>query len=154
MNRTTFGSSREKLIGLHIDNIPNKKFAKEVYKSLSGKTGHFEGEYISLAGKKTSYIKAIWIPIKQKGKILSGVGIVEDITKRKKAEEALRHYKRAVECSADIIAGVDRDYTYLFANKAYLEHHQLKEEQVIGHHFGNVVGKPYFENNIKSTIIA
>ncbi len=86
----TFGSSREKLIGLDIADIPDKQFAKEVYKSLDGEPGYFEGEYHSYSGRKTSYVKASWMPIKQKGEILSGVGIVEDITDRKRAEASLR----------------------------------------------------------------
>ena len=87
---STFGSSREKLVGLDIDSIPNKKFAEEVCKSLNGQSGYFEGEYSSYTGNKTSYIRAIWIPIKEKGEILAGVGIVEDITERKKANESIQ----------------------------------------------------------------
>ena len=117
---TTFGSSREALIGLDIDNIPNKKFAKEVYKSLNGKPGYFEGEYSSYTGKKASYIKAIWIPIKQKGEILSGVGIVEDITERKKAEEALRLSQGKLSAMllslTDNVSMMDRDLNILWAN--------------------------------------
>ena len=44
----TFGSSHEKLIGLDIDDIPDKMFANEVYKSLNGELGYYEGEYTSL----------------------------------------------------------------------------------------------------------
>ena len=110
---TTFGSSREKLIGLDIDNIPNKKFAKEVYKSLNGKFGYFEGEYSFYTAKKTSYIKAIWIPIKRKGKILAGVGIVEDITDQKRAEEALNSEKERLAVTlrsiGDAVITTDRD---------------------------------------------
>jgi PAS domain-containing protein len=87
---TTFASSREKLIGLDIDDIPDKMFANEVYKSLNGEFGYYEGEYISYTGRKKSIIKANWIPIFRDGNVIAGVGIVEDITKRKRAEEALR----------------------------------------------------------------
>lgn len=68
---------------------------------------------------------------------------------QKQADEVLQQYKRAVEGSMDIMAAVDKDYTYLFANKAYLERHKLNEEQVIGRHFGEVVGEQYFENDLK-----
>ncbi len=93
---STFGSSREKLAGLDIDNIPNKKFAEEVYKSLNGKSGYFEGEYSSYTGKKTSYIRANCIPIKEKGEILAGVGIVEDITERKHAEDERLKFEKQI----------------------------------------------------------
>ena len=67
----------------------------------------------------------------------------------KKSEKAMQQYKRAVESSIDLMVEFDRNYTYLFANKGYLKYHQLNEEQIIGHHFGEVVGEDYLENNIK-----
>ena len=69
--------------------------------------------------------------------------------RHKKAEKAMQQYKRAVESSLDLMVELDRDYTYLFANKGYLEYHQLNEEQIIGHSFGEVVGEDYFANSLK-----
>jgi len=87
---TTFASSREKLIGLHINDIPDKRFTNEVCKSLNGEFGYYEGEYRPYTSRKTSIIKANWIPIFRDGNVIAGVGIVEDITKRRRAEETLR----------------------------------------------------------------
>ena len=42
-----FGSSRDKLIGFGLDDLPNKNFAKEVYKTLNGEHGYYEGKYTS-----------------------------------------------------------------------------------------------------------
>ena len=67
----------------------------------------------------------------------------------KKAEKAMQQYKRAVEISLDLMVELDRDYNYLFANKGYLKYHQLNEEQIIGHYFGEVVGEDYFKANLK-----
>ncbi len=83
----TFGSSRDKLIGLNIDAVPDKDFSKEVYKSLKGEPGYYEGEYRSHTGGKVAYVKANWFPILRDGKVISCVGIVEDITKSKRAEK-------------------------------------------------------------------
>jgi len=68
----------------------------------------------------------------------------------KNTEKTTQQYKRAVETSLDLMVELDRDYTYQFANKGYLKYHQLKEEEIIGHHFGEVLGEDYFKTNLKS----
>ena len=85
-----FGSSREKLIGLDTKKLPDKKFAKEIYASLKGKLGHYEGDYTSYTGGKLSVITAHWIPVRRNGEIVAGFGLVEDITEKKRAEQALQ----------------------------------------------------------------
>jgi PAS domain S-box-containing protein len=67
----------------------------------------------------------------------------------KKSEKAMQQYKRAVGVSIDLMVEFDSNYTYLFANKGYLKYHQLNEEQIIGHSFGEVIGEDYFDNKIK-----
>ncbi len=86
----TFGSSREKVLGFDIRDVPSGDFAETILKSLKGQFAHFEGEYTSVTGKKTSYIKASIIPILKNGKMILGVGLVEDITEHRLAQEELR----------------------------------------------------------------
>ncbi len=92
-----FGSTREKLVGLDIDDIPDKKFSKEVYKSLEGEIGFYEDEYTSFTGKKSAIIKASWIPIIRDGEVISGVGIVENITERNQAEKELEQTNKVLK---------------------------------------------------------
>ncbi len=118
-----FGSSQEKLIGLNIDVVPDKKFVEGVKKSLRGELGHFEGEYTSYTGNKKSYIKAIWVPLKRNGEILAGVGIVEDITEQKQVELTLA-FKNAVllaqhEASPDGILVVDEKGEMIITNQRF-----------------------------------
>ncbi|MCP3901765.1 MAG: hypothetical protein GY707_18805, partial [Desulfobacteraceae bacterium] len=54
----------------------------------------------------------------------------------KQSERIMKVYKNAIEDSLDIIAAVDRNYKYLFANQTYLEYHQLNGEKIIGKYFG------------------
>ncbi len=112
----TFGSSREKLIGLDIHEIPDSKFKAEICKSLSGKAGYYEGDYASYSGGKTAAIKAHWLPIFSKGKIISGIGIVDDITdlklvekERQKLESQLQQ-NRKMEAIGTLAGGIAHDF--------------------------------------------
>ncbi len=65
--------------------------AEAVQAVLSRQLGHYEGEYRSVISSKLTSIKADFSPnISPDGKLLGGIGIFEDITERKKAEEALK----------------------------------------------------------------
>jgi PAS domain-containing protein len=57
----------------------------------------------------------------EQGTIKRIVGMVVDVTERRKAEDRLREYERAVEGSEDMIAVVDREYRYLIANRQFLK---------------------------------
>jgi len=48
------------------------------------------------------------------------VGVNEDITDRKQAEEALRQYEHIVSSSTDMLALLDKRFNYLAANEAYM----------------------------------
>jgi len=111
---TIFGSSRDKLIGLNIDDIPDKKFSKEVYKSLNGALGCFEGKFTPYTGIKSSIIKANWIPTFRDGEVIAGVGIVEDITERKTLQaEAVRvaHLSSLGELAAGVAHEINNPIT-------------------------------------------
>ncbi len=116
---TIFGSSRDNLIGLNIDYVPDKKFSAEIYKSLNGEHAYYEDEYTSYTGNKKVVIKASWIPIIHKGEVISGVGIVEDVTDRRLAEDALRKsegkYRFLTENVSDLIWTADMNGYITFA---------------------------------------
>ena len=86
------GISKEKLIGFNmLTSLKDKDLKSAVASSLSGQYGYYEGKYISVLANKTTFVKIIFSQItSDNGKFLGAVGIVEDITERKMAEEALR----------------------------------------------------------------
>ncbi len=89
--------------------------------------------------------------------LIGVVHMVSDITERKQAEEALRQYEHIVSSSSDMLALIDKHYTYLSTNNAYLEAFNFSSEQLIGNKvvdvFGeeifNVVIKPYAERCLR-----
>jgi PAS domain S-box-containing protein len=90
--------------------------------------------------------RAIFDP---KGRMLRMIGMVSDVTERKRTEDRLREYEKAVEGAEDIIGVVDREYRLLLANRQYLRMRNLTREQVVGCFVSEVLGKEVFETIIK-----
>jgi len=55
---------------------------------------------------------------------------VRDVTERKRRQARLRQYERAIESAEEMIAAVDEDYTYRFANRSYREYFDLEESAI------------------------
>lgn len=84
------GSSNEMLIGLNMLNLPDKILVSSVQKALDGSTGTYEETYHSVSANKVTQVRALFAPmVVEDGRIRSGVGIIEDISERKQAEETL-----------------------------------------------------------------
>jgi formate hydrogenlyase transcriptional activator len=77
------------------------------------------------------------------------MGIVQDITERRQAEQRLREYERVVEGLEEMIVVVDRDYRYVIANRAFLNYRNMKKEDVVGHLVSEVVPPEVFKSVIK-----
>ena len=124
-------SSHEKLVGLNINEIPNKKFSKEVFKSLDGKPGYYEGAYSSYTGKKLAMIQAYWIPIFHDDEVQSGIGIVEDITERVRTEDSLQESERQlqtlIDAMPDFVCFKDGAGRWLKANEASIRIFRLED---------------------------
>ena len=81
------GSSREKLIGLNMLNLPDKNMVFAVEQALNGGQGSYEGIYSSVTAKKNTPVRCLFAPMNVGGGgITRGVGIIEDITERKRLE--------------------------------------------------------------------
>jgi PAS domain S-box-containing protein len=55
------------------------------------------------------------------GEVIGVSCAIKDFTSRKATEDRLRQYERLVECVDEMIAVMDREYRYLFTNRAYIE---------------------------------
>ncbi|HEV2115171.1 MAG TPA: PAS domain S-box protein, partial [Terriglobales bacterium] len=72
-----------------------------------------------------------------------------DVTERKRGDERLREYAKAVEGLQEMIVVVDRNYRYLIANRAFLKYRGFEKDQVIGHSVAEVLNKDIFEGVLK-----
>ena len=70
-------------------------------------------------------------------------------TERKRAEERLQEYEKAVEGLEEMIFVVDREYRYVIANRAYLNRRGLTREQLMARSIPDFLEKDIFENVTK-----
>lgn len=85
------GSTAEKITKINTrKDLKNQGQIQAFEEALSGRIGHFEGEYLSLTGNKTSYLKATYAPLYDiEGKVNGGIAITQDITADKLQESKL-----------------------------------------------------------------
>ena len=84
-----------------------------------------------------------------RGEMLRVTGMVVDITERKRAEERLQEYEKAVEGAEEMIVVVDRQYRYCIANRQFLKLGKKTKEEVIGQTVSEVIGKEVFGSVVK-----
>ncbi len=85
------GSSRAQVIGTSmLDEVSDQRMAKAVQHSLESGWGYYEATYDPIKGVNRAMLRAFFNRVAGPDEeTLGGVGIVEDFTQRKQAEEAL-----------------------------------------------------------------
>jgi diguanylate cyclase (GGDEF)-like protein/PAS domain S-box-containing protein len=138
---TIIGSSKDKLIGLNmLTGINDERVTAAVRRALTGEIGHFEGDYQSITADKVSPLKADFAPLKSEdGSVLGGIGVVEDITERKRAEGQVargeKRYRQLVEQAGDIVFQTDRSGHFVLVNPAIVKMTGYSEQEFIGRHY-------------------
>ncbi|ACH39950.1 sensor histidine kinase response regulator [Citrifermentans bemidjiense Bem] len=67
-----------------------------------------------------------------------------DISDYKLADQRLLEYRAVFECTGDMIYVFDRNYLFLLANKAYLECHRVRHEELVGRTVQDLLGPMMF----------
>ncbi|MGM0503835.1 MAG: PAS domain-containing sensor histidine kinase [Bacteroidota bacterium] len=131
------GSSKEQLVGLNmIEDLDNKELIKKVEQSLEEGKAIFEDWYTSVTGEKTTFVKGVFKCIYDENQhFISGIGLIEDITKRKKAELALteseQKYRLLFENASDAIILMN-DEIFVDCNEKTLELFGCSKNEIIG----------------------
>lgn len=161
------GSSKKALIGFNmLVDFRDKSMKVALQTALEGKAGNYEGNYLSVTGNKLVRLRASFNSIfGDDGSFGGGVAVFEDITKRRKAEEALfeskQHLALIVNGISDavVLLAVEpgSHFRILKMNNSYLKIIGMKEDQVIGKFVEEVFPKSFTDiliNNYVSALSA
>ena len=136
------GSSREKLIGFNTPQQTNdEKLRAAIIKALSGETTEYEGDYTSVTGNKTTSLRIVFNPTEPGISPTEVIATLEDITERKRAEEAIRESQERLSTILKTTNQgfwlVDNDTTTLDVNNAMCE--------ILGRAKGEIIGRKIYD---------
>nr|WP_215618334.1 PAS domain S-box protein [Leptothoe kymatousa] len=80
------------------------------------------------------------------------IGVIEDINARKKTEEMLRLYERAICTTPDHMSFVDRNYVYSMVNDVYAEKFGKSKSEIVGHSVAELLGEETFLQTVKPNL--
>ncbi|MGB7595929.1 MAG: diguanylate cyclase, partial [Gallionella sp.] len=84
------GNSAERLIGMDMNNIKDKAVLSALRKALEGETDFYEGQYQAMLSDASIWGALTCAPFRnESGETNGGIGIVQDFTERKAAEEKI-----------------------------------------------------------------
>ncbi len=121
------GASQKEMLGFDMINQLKDGIIKDLIKdALAGTATSYEGEYISTLANKKSLIKLETVPIKNfEEQVIGGISLIEDITERKEAEQALKDSEQKLSSIFNnAIAGIcilDLNGKYKYYNSHFAE---------------------------------
>ncbi len=117
------GSSRDVLVGLNMLRLPDQRVVHALQKAMGGQISYFEGEYHSTTADKITPVRLIFNPVcSGPGKKTDGgIGIIEDVTERARAEIELRksekRFRDLAEMLPETIFEIDLQGNLTFVNQ-------------------------------------
>jgi len=132
------GPPREKYLGFNIlEGLRDPALRQAIVDALDGNASHYEGEYLTMAEGKTAPLRATFRRIDtEDGGFLGGVGIIEDIRERSRAEKALRESEERFRRFADEVTSegivVHDEGVVLDVNEKYASMFGYTREELLG----------------------
>jgi|GEM_PF-3539148 len=156
LKKHILGKTRAELASEYED-IRSKKW-RDHYATLEARKPFQNFEYRMTRNNKEAWVSVNGIPLfDAKGEFNGYRGTGIEITERKNAEEKIRQKEQHISLIADsipaLVAQVDRDRRYVYANSKYQEWLGLRSEDMIGRTVKEIVGEESY-NMAKPSIDA
>lgn len=115
-------------------------------------TYQMEKRYFHKCGDIVWILLSVSLLRDESGEPLYFIAQIQDISDRKRAEQALRRYERIVSASTDGICVLDINYIYRIVNQAYLGWHQKQSHEMVGHQVSDIIDESHFRKVMKSRL--
>ncbi len=135
------GSSRDRLIGANaLKIVTDQNVLRAIKKAISGGIDHYENYYTSVTGGRTTYAKCDFGPIfGNDGAIVGGIGLLEDVSERKQAEEELHRsetkYRTILETITDGYHEVDLEGNLTLVNDSFCRILGYSHQELLGFNY-------------------
>ncbi len=132
------GAAKDQFVGMNLlEAIEDPDMLSAIQDCLAGKPGHYEGYYRSVLTDKVTPLKAEYGPVfSEDNTVLGGIGIIEDISDRKRAEKELQDQLHFLQTLIDTIPNPifykDTEGRYMGCNKAFEQRLGAKREEIVG----------------------
>jgi PAS domain S-box-containing protein len=159
------GYPRDELTGMNNRQYMDEKTAREVYQSYNrvystGKPDKgFEYELLRKDGTTRNVEVSISLIENPEGKGIGFRGIIRDVTKRKRTEEALRESEEKLrtfmDSVTDFFAITDRNENLIYVNRSMAENLGYSEEEMTGMHVSEIISEKSmikFEPEVKELV--
>ena len=154
-----FGYQRQELLGQRIEMLVPQRLREQhvhlrtdFFRAPHSRPMDGRREFVALHKDGHEFAVEITLSPLHTAEGLLVTSAIRDLTRRKRAEERLRQYEKAMEGLEEMIAVVDRDYRYVIANRAFLKYRGLENEQLVGRHIAEVINKGVFERVVKEKL--
>src|SRR5579884_1121777 len=131
-------SSHDRIIGFNMRGLKDQSYIPAIIKALEGQSSHYEGFYEATTSSAELWLSIRLSPLRDNnGNVTGGMGVMEDITERKQAEEKIREQAELLNKAQDAIIVIDLEGHVLLCNERTLRLYGLdgvvnEPEELIG----------------------